>query len=44
MVASGKNGILQGHPEETLFAGLAIVLTVLAFNVLGSRIGGGDRP
>ncbi|MEA2379480.1 MAG: peptide/nickel transport system permease protein [Thermoleophilaceae bacterium] len=38
MVSQGKNGILQGHPQETLFAGLAIVLTVLAFNLLGDRI------
>jgi peptide/nickel transport system permease protein len=38
MVSQGKNGILQGFPQETLFAGLAIVLTVLSFNILGDRI------
>jgi peptide/nickel transport system permease protein len=38
MVSQGKNGILQGHPQEALFAGLAIVLTVLSFNILGDRI------
>ncbi|MEA2331904.1 MAG: peptide/nickel transport system permease protein [Thermoleophilaceae bacterium] len=38
MVSQGKNGILQGYPQEALFAGLAIVLTVLSFNILGDRI------
>jgi peptide/nickel transport system permease protein len=38
MVASGSAGVLAGHPEEALYAGLLIVLTVASVNVLGQRI------
>lgn len=37
MVASGEPSILQGHPEQSLYAGLLIVLTVCAFTILGER-------
>jgi len=38
MVASGQSAILRGRPEEALFAGLAIVIAVVAVNLLGSRL------
>lgn len=38
MVAEGQAALLQGHPAESLFAGLAIVLTVMAVNVAGLRL------
>jgi peptide/nickel transport system permease protein len=39
MVADGQQAILQGHPQESLYAGLAIVVVVTAFNILGERLG-----
>lgn len=38
MVSEGQDALLQGAPAESLFAGLAIVLIVLAFNVAGLRL------
>ena len=38
MVANGQASILTGHPQESLFAGVLIVLTVVAFNMLGDRL------
>jgi peptide/nickel transport system permease protein len=38
MVADGQQGILQGYPEEPLYAGALIVITVAAFNILGERL------
>jgi len=38
MVANGQASILSGHPQESLYAGLMIVATVVAFNVLGDRL------
>lgn len=38
MVASGLGGVIAGHPRESLLAGGAIVLSVVAFNVLGERL------
>jgi peptide/nickel transport system permease protein len=38
MVANGQSSILAGHPQESLSAGLMIVLTVVAFNLLGDRL------
>ncbi len=38
MVSDGVTGILQGYPEESLYAGLIIVLTVVAINFLGDRL------
>jgi peptide/nickel transport system permease protein len=35
MVSTGQGSILQGAPQESIFAGLAIVLTVAAFMVVG---------
>ena len=38
MVADGQSSILQGSPEQSLFASLVIVLVVLSFTVLGDRL------
>jgi peptide/nickel transport system permease protein len=38
MVSSGEPGILRGFPQESVFAGLCIVVAVAAFNVLGERL------
>jgi peptide/nickel transport system permease protein len=38
MVADGQSAILNGQPQASLFAGLAIVLTVIAFNLLADRL------
>lgn len=38
MVSEGQDALLQGHPAESLFASLAIVVTVLSFNVAGVRL------
>jgi peptide/nickel transport system permease protein len=43
MVSSGQSGILEGHPEQSLFAGGAIVLTVCALNVLGAQLSARGR-
>jgi len=37
MVASGMPGILQGFPQESLYASACVVLTVGAVNYLGDR-------
>ncbi|HEY7145450.1 MAG TPA: ABC transporter permease [Streptosporangiaceae bacterium] len=46
MVSTGQASILQGAPQESIFAGLAIVLTVAAFMVVGQwladRVPGGS--
>jgi len=38
MVAIGQSGVLQGHPLPAISAGLLIILTVMALNVLGEGI------
>ena len=38
MVSTGQSAILAGHPQESLLAGLMIVVTVVAFNLLGDRL------
>jgi peptide/nickel transport system permease protein len=38
MVSDGSSALLNNHPMETLAAGGAIVVTVIAFNVLGERL------
>lgn len=40
MVASGQSSLLAGHPQESLYAGVCIVLTVAAVGYLGERLGG----
>src|SRR5262249_5846437 len=38
MVSEGDSALLNGYLSESLAAGAAIVLTVVAFNVLGERL------
>lgn len=38
MVANGSTALLNGYPLECLAAGTCIVVTVVAFNVLGERL------
>ncbi|HYX86648.1 MAG TPA: ABC transporter permease [Gaiellales bacterium] len=38
MVSAGEQAILAGHPEQSLYAGGMIVLTVCAFTLLGERL------
>jgi peptide/nickel transport system permease protein len=38
MVSEGDSALLNGFPQESLAAGAAIVITVVAFNVLGERL------
>jgi peptide/nickel transport system permease protein len=38
MVGTGQPGVLQGYPEESLAAGLSIVIVVVAVNLLGERL------
>jgi len=38
MVANGVTGILQGFPQESIFAAVLIVITVGAVNFLGDRL------
>jgi peptide/nickel transport system permease protein len=38
MVSTGQSGVLQGYPAESLSAGLAIVVIVVAVNLLGERL------
>lgn len=38
MVSNGQSSILSGAPEQSLFAALMIVVTVLAVNVIGARV------
>jgi peptide/nickel transport system permease protein len=40
MVASGQSSMLAGHPQECLYAGVCIVLTVASLGYLGERLGG----
>jgi peptide/nickel transport system permease protein len=38
MVSDGESSILRGAPQEALFAGVLIVLTVVALNLIGERL------
>lgn len=38
MVGTGMAGVLQGQPQEALYASVLIVITVAAVNVLGDRL------
>ncbi|HTT60072.1 MAG TPA: ABC transporter permease [Acidimicrobiales bacterium] len=46
MVSTGQSAILAGHPQESLFAGIMIILTVVCFNLLGDRLAShrAERP
>src|SRR5215475_10745265 len=43
MIASGEPSILEGHPQQSLYAGILIVITVCAFTILGERLTDGDQ-
>lgn len=38
MIASGKNGILMGAPEQALFPSIFVVVTVLVVSIIGARV------
>jgi peptide/nickel transport system permease protein len=38
MISEGQGGVVQGHPQESLFAGLALVIAVTAFTVSADAI------
>jgi len=38
MVSSGRSALLAGSPQESLSAGVMIIIAVVAFNVLGERM------
>jgi peptide/nickel transport system permease protein len=38
MISEGKSGVLEGHPATSLYAGLCIVVVVIAVNLLGERL------
>ncbi|AXB42740.1 ABC transporter permease [Amycolatopsis albispora] len=38
MVANGKGAILDGHPEQSLYAAIVIVIAVVAVNLVGERL------
>lgn len=42
MVATGTQSVIQGFPQESLYASALIVLAVGAFNMLGDRLGAGN--
>jgi len=44
MVADGRTALLNGWPQEALAAGAMIVITVVAFNVLGERLAAREEP
>ena len=43
LVAAGQSDILSGHPEQSLYAGVLIVIAVAAFYVVGERITDRER-
>lgn len=38
MVSAGRSELLAGNPHQAIAAGVAIVVTVVAFNLLGERV------
>jgi len=42
MIASGEPSILEGHPQQAIYAGILIVITVCAFTILGERLADSD--
>jgi peptide/nickel transport system permease protein len=43
MVANGQGSIVRGHPQESLYAGIALVITVAAFIFLGDELTSDDQ-
>jgi peptide/nickel transport system permease protein len=44
MVADGTTALLNGYPRECISAGVMIIITVVAFNVLGERLSRRTQP
>jgi peptide/nickel transport system permease protein len=40
MVAEGQSSLVQGYPQQSLLAGGCIVVAVVAFGIVGERLGG----
>lgn len=40
MVANGQDSLVQGYPQQSIYAGVAIVLAVVCFGIVGERLGG----
>lgn len=40
MVANGQDSLVQGFPQQSIYAGIAIVLAVVSFGIVGERLGG----
>lgn len=40
MVASGQEGVIQGHPLEALSAGACLVVMILSLGIVGDYLGG----
>lgn len=38
MAANGQASILDGHPQQSLYAALTVVVAVVAFNLVGERL------
>jgi peptide/nickel transport system permease protein len=38
MAANGQPAILDGHPQQSLYAALVVVVAVVAFNLVGERL------
>lgn len=43
MVATGQTSLLKGYPQEGLYSGALLFITVLSFSVIGERLGGSRR-
>lgn len=48
MIAAGQPGVIQGYPQESLYAGLALVIAITAFTVsadaIAARLDKGKAP
>lgn len=38
MISDGKPGVLQGHPQESLYAGLMLIIAVMAFTTFADAL------
>lgn len=38
MVSAGQAGVMRGHPQESIFAGIALMLAVTSFTILADAI------
>jgi peptide/nickel transport system permease protein len=43
IVAAGQSAILSGYPQQSLYAGVLIIITVAAFCIVAERIAGQDH-